>query len=790
MTTRLSQLFVILFFTLVASTAGAHELWVLTPDQVIEWQDRAKPSSFTQLSAGTIAVLGIALLINFSLVQLNATGARELFPIFRARMHSYRHLTSPVLRFCLAWVLISSTFALEPRFGNAMMTVPTLLAPDLSIKDLPVHWQWLRWAQLTLGLMLLAGIYVRVAAVGVVVLGLFCFALIGSPVLAYLPSITGLCLYLFFAGAGAFYLPLPIPAAARSLTQGLEAHVRVSRAQFILRILAGANFLYLAVYFKVLQPNLMLAIIDVYELPTFGFKPEIFTLIMATVEVSIAALILANILLRFLSLVLLAAFLFFAYFLSEAETVTSHMLYYGVAFSFLFGGGGRWKHAPAKDNKKRIVVLGGGIAALSACTRLERLLPDPSNVELVLINDRLDYQLTALLPEVVSGAIQPATLINTFARALTRTKVMQANVSHIDTKDQTLSLDFLCGTKSSLSYDELIYARSPVNDTHLLHPTNHGKVHHLQYLGDALAIRRSIMERVSSLECHAQNNASKQPLNFSFAIVGGGQRGSALAVEIRRLLDCLELEGILPAHTNMHFVLFENGSRDTQHLCARVKHLRARYFTAHNIRVVDTNAIRRIRSEGIELKSSGILPVDLVINLGFQDRTDELPLVTGSAPLYDSTLQHSLCTNVWMANQSAHKRDNPQRSISRIVAQSKLAALNAWAHSQGHSLSELEEKKRWYFEFYMGRATITTLLGFPLPSFVAWLINRWRFLNLLPCVERKLRITFDWILGFVFHNDIALIDDDRTLVKSSNAQEQPSDYPENRPLPPTIRRAG
>jgi hypothetical protein len=77
-------------------------------------------------------------------------------------------------------------------------------------------------------------------------------------------------------------------------------------------VLAGSNFLFLAIYFKVMHPNLMLAIIDVHELPILGLRPEVIVLIIPAVEVSIGVLVIFGILLRFLSVVLIAAFIFFA----------------------------------------------------------------------------------------------------------------------------------------------------------------------------------------------------------------------------------------------------------------------------------------------------------------------------------------------------------------------------------------------------------------------------------------------------------------------------------------------
>ena len=67
------------------------------------------------------------------------------------------------------------------------------------------------------------------------------------------------------------------------------------RALFLVRILTGSTFLWCGIYFKVLQPNLVLAIITEGGVPTFGLPPEAFVFGMALVEVSAGALMMAGV---------------------------------------------------------------------------------------------------------------------------------------------------------------------------------------------------------------------------------------------------------------------------------------------------------------------------------------------------------------------------------------------------------------------------------------------------------------------------------------------------------------
>lgn len=203
-----------------------------------------------------------------------------------------------------------------------------------------------------LGILLLLGIYVRFAALllmMVCVLGLFLF---GRDMITYLTALLGVASYLLLQGPGNHYLPLPVPQVLHKLVTWL-AEIPRQRAQFLLRVLAGLNFLYLGINYKVLQPNLTLGIIEAYQVPLLSLAPEFFVLLMAVVETLAGIFLLMGVLMRAISVFLLGAFIFFASFLPESFTV--HMLFYGIMLTFLFNAAGRW-HLP-KTNDKTLEML-------------------------------------------------------------------------------------------------------------------------------------------------------------------------------------------------------------------------------------------------------------------------------------------------------------------------------------------------------------------------------------------------------------------------------------------------
>jgi len=340
------------FLFMWASELFAHERWILTPREIFEWNSKPKPDIFTRLSVTNIIILSLALLIALSLIRFHYTNSRLLFPDLQVKLASFGDFSAVVLRFCLAWALLSSAFAMEPRLGNVLFQSPTLLAPDLELSFLSEHWQWLQGLEIILGVMFLFGIVVRLGAVLLIFTTMLALFLYGQPMFAYFGTYLGVGIYLLLQGPGRYFVPLPTISFTHQWVNKL-IQVPRHRVQFILRTLVGFNFLYLGIYFKVLQPNLVLGIIVIHDLPILSLAPEVSVLIMALVETLVSVLIIAGILLRPLAIILLGAFLFFASNLDES--LMAHVLLYGVMITFLFNSAGHWTYPKAVSLTKSFV---------------------------------------------------------------------------------------------------------------------------------------------------------------------------------------------------------------------------------------------------------------------------------------------------------------------------------------------------------------------------------------------------------------------------------------------------
>src|SRR5439155_25978856 len=183
---------------------------------------------------------------------------------------------------------------------------------------------------------------------------------------------------------------------------------------------------------------------------------------MALVEGLSGALIMAGVLMRPLSIVLLTSFVFFSAILGES--VFGHIIFYGLLVSFITNGDGRWRRPVARDKPGKIVILGGGLAGVHCAMRLERLLGEYTNATVTLVHNESYFLFQPLLPEVVGGRVQPGSIVNSIRRLCPRTQLLQGEITSIDHAARQVRLRLVSGETLAVDYDELVIALDPDAD--------------------------------------------------------------------------------------------------------------------------------------------------------------------------------------------------------------------------------------------------------------------------------------------------------------------------------------
>ena len=752
--------------------AVAHEAWVLTPQEVAALNAKPLPPIFTHLNAINVSMYVGTLLFLVGWISLNFTGARELFPDLQVRLASYGGYASLGLRIALFVLLGMAGTGFSPREGTNPFQAPTLVAPDLELRLLESGWGWIAWVENGLALSFVLGIYVRAAAAVLLGLGIWGLFTFGLRMLDYLGLIGGAGAYLLLQGAGSYYLPMPSVPGTAKIHAWLESQPRL-RAQILLQLLAGFNLAYLGISWKGFQANCMLAILQKHHVPTFGIQPPTFVLWMALVEGLSGLLIMAGVLMRPLSILLLGSFVFFSAILGE--NVFGHIIFYGLLVSFITNGEGRWRRPVAVDKPGRIVIAGASFAGIHCAMRLERLLGEYTNTTVTLVHNESYFLFQPLLPEVIGGRVQPGSIVNSIRRLCPRTQLVQGEITAIDHAARQLRLSLPSGQGLAVDYDELVIALDPEADF----SAAPGLLEHalpMMSMGDALFLRQQVLERMGEAEPVA-NPAERQAL-LTFSVVGGELRGSATAAEIRALLNSALVSYPRIGTNEPRILLFEEKRRILPRFTAAIGAAARRRLEKLGVEVFTGSWVAAVTPEDVVVSSGKRIPCRTVVaaSVGASHAVAALPWAgpDGRLPV-DGFLRVREAQNVLAVGESAMTGQRMPSVTRREIKMGRRAAYNALALHRGYKLLRWSEKTPRFSLAALGRyATIGSVLGVRFGGLPAWILARAYCLLTLPGLERNLRVLVDWVLDVPFRNDIVVLAPQRTH-KLGRAHYEPGD---------------
>jgi uncharacterized membrane protein YphA (DoxX/SURF4 family) len=310
----------------------AHEVWLLTPAQVAALVTHPQPELFRYFNSVTMAIA-----LSAGLVVAIATYADKFLVAQEVRFLNVlpqkpEQMMLTVCRLGLGVLCISASLGLAPRYGTSYFVAPTLFVSDLEISRLGSFLtRVFQYAQLGVGTLLITNIMARFAGMGIFILvgaGYFYFGKDMTPYAGHLLAPAFLVVML-----GGWFWPRRFEnMAARSekATRGVLT---------VFRVLIGLNFMYLAIAFKIQQPNLLIAIIEGAGVPTFGFSVVLLSYIMGIVEFTIGLLIVVGVVVRPATLAAVGAMVFFMIVLKEPPHVHANIIGSTLALLIMGSGG-------------------------------------------------------------------------------------------------------------------------------------------------------------------------------------------------------------------------------------------------------------------------------------------------------------------------------------------------------------------------------------------------------------------------------------------------------------------
>lgn len=409
------------------------------------------------------------------------------------------------------------------------------------------------------------------------------------------------------------------------------------------------------------------------------------------------------------------------------------------------------------NNKRRLVVLGSGFAALSLARTI-----DLKAYDVTIVSPRNHFLFTPLLPSTAVGTIEFRSIIEPIRTVRKGISFVQASCRQIDTEARTIACRGVEDERDfRLQYDQLVIAVGAWNNTF----NTPGVTEHaffLKEVADARRIRERIIASLERADTPDIDPAERARL-LQFAVVGGGPTGVEFAAELHDLLreDLKRSYPHLEGKTRI--ILFEAGSTILGSFDQQLATYALDHFRRHHIEVRLGAPVREVTPRGLVLMDGSQAPAGMVVwstGYGPTGLVQSLPFKKdpGGRILVDTYMRVVDHPEIFALGDCAVP-------VGSTVPQTAQAAMQQGKYL-GRTLTRIAHDRRVApFRFknlgmlaYVGEARALAdvpHVRFPWRGFLTYLFWRSAYLTRLVTFKNKAQVLFDWIKTFVFGRDLS-----------------------------------
>ena len=418
------------------------------------------------------------------------------------------------------------------------------------------------------------------------------------------------------------------------------------------------------------------------------------------------------------------------------------------------------KHeAIVPDLSERIVIVGGGFAGVTLAQRLERLLPEQTEIAVLSADNHLVF--TPMLPEVVGRTISPLNVVVAGRQLTRRTKWLEARVSRIDREKNEAHYLRRDGTAASMRYTHLVLACGAAANLEEI-PGLASRGYALKTVMDAIVMGNDL---IGNFETAAtESDAEVRQRLLTVVVIGGGFSGVEIAGHIADLMRAIRRFYPELNHETPHVVLLHKG----KHLLPELHHESLSKFTLQKLRKngikvrLDTTA-KKADSIAVHLASGERIETGMIVcTVGTETHPliKDLGLTLEKGRLKtDPDMKVSGTTNLWTLGDCAlvpnayDGRPSPA-TAQFAVQQARQLAENLKCVSQNVATKPFCFRPRGMLASIGHHNAVAVIYGIKLSGFIAWFLWRGIYLSKLPTFSRKLEVAISWAVGIPFPPNI------------------------------------
>ena len=426
-------------------------------------------------------------------------------------------------------------------------------------------------------------------------------------------------------------------------------------------------------------------------------------------------------------------------------------------------------------NKKKIVILGSGFAAVECAKKLENEFGNDPEIELVMIGEDNFLLFTPMLPQVASGMIETRHIVFPIRTICKKTKFYEGRIKNVDPYGKLVTL-WGTGDKRSISihYDFLVVALG--SETNFFGMADVEKnAYTMKTLNDAVMLRNRVIDMLEQAENETNPILRKSFLNF--VVVGGGFAGIETAGELMDLLldarkyyptiqkedlkvIVLEAMGEILPGFNKKLANFAKEKLVERGIDIKLKKAVTSFdgneVTIKSLDETPKDSIDQSKIDSIITKTliwtAGVTPVNTIKRSMFKTEKGKL--------IVNDFLEVTNFPGVFAIGDCALFIDpiskRPFPPTAQIAeAQAKIAAKNLISLIQSSQKEKFVYHSKGQMAIIGKRSGIATFLGVNISGFLAWLIWRNVYLSKIPTFDKKIRVLLDWIIDLFFDRDIS-----------------------------------